>query len=195
MKPMRFGITGSGYMGRTHGEAIRLIGSSEATVAAIWGGSRAPELAKRFGVPCDDTLEALARRPEIDAVVITTASQQHTADALAAIENGKHVLLEKPMALTVADCDSIIAAAKRNRVFLGIAFNLRFRTNRPRPRKSSTQERSERCNPCTGRCCADSTIILAAIRSSAGTNRVIPAFISTACRTASTSCVGIPGPR
>jgi UDP-N-acetyl-2-amino-2-deoxyglucuronate dehydrogenase len=135
MKPIRFGVTGSGYMGRTHAEAIKLIGPDQATLSAVWGGSRAGELAQRFSIPCESTLEGLARRQDIDAVVVTTASQQHTADALAAIENGKHVLLEKPMALTVADCDRIIDAAKRNRVFLGLAFNLRFRTNPPKAKE------------------------------------------------------------
>ncbi len=135
MKPIRFGITGSGYMGRTHAEAIKLIGPARATLSAVWGGTRAPELAKRFSIPSDPTLECLAQRQDVDAVIITTASQQHTADALAALENGKHVLLEKPMALNAADCDRIIDAATRNRVFLGLAFNLRFRTNPPKAKE------------------------------------------------------------
>jgi predicted dehydrogenase len=135
MQPIRFGITGSGYMGRTHAEAIKLIGPAEASLSAIWGGSRAPDLAQRFSVACEPTLESFARRKDIDAVFVTTASTQHTADALAAIENGKHVLLEKPMALSAADCDQIIDAAKRRGVYLGVAFNLRFRMNPPKAKE------------------------------------------------------------
>lgn len=134
MQPIRFGITGSGYMGRTHAEAIKLIGA-DARLSAVWGGTRAPDLAQRFGIACEPTLESFARRQDVDAVIITTASQQHLADAVAVLENGKHVLLEKPMALSVADCDRIIAAAKRSGAYLGIAFNLRFRTNPPKAKE------------------------------------------------------------
>jgi predicted dehydrogenase len=134
MKKIRFGITGSGYMGRTHAEAIKHLGSA-ASLVAVWGGSRAPELARRFGAACEDTVEALARRPDIDAVVVTTPHHLHVKDVLLSLEAGKHVLVEKPMATTVADCDRMLEAAARKGLVLATAYNSRFRNNPPRARE------------------------------------------------------------
>jgi predicted dehydrogenase len=134
MKKIRFGLTGSGYMGRTHAEAIRQLGDS-AELVAIWGGSRAPALAERMGVACEPTVEALMRRPDIDAVVISTPHPMHVHETLLAVAGNKHVLIEKPMATTVEDCDRMIAAAQARQRLVGVAYNLRFRVNLPRVRE------------------------------------------------------------
>jgi predicted dehydrogenase len=134
MKKIRFGITGSGYMGRTHAEAIRYL-SNSAELVAIWGGSRAPALAERLGVACEPTVEALMRRTDIDAIVISTPHQLHMNETLLALESGKHVLVEKPMATKVEDCDRMNAAAAAKKRVLGVAYNLRFRVNLPKVRE------------------------------------------------------------
>jgi len=123
---LRFGITGSGYMGRTHAEAIRRLGAA-ATLVAIWGGRRAPALAAQYGAECEATAEALARRPDIDAIVITTPHHCHIAEAMLALEAGKHILVEKPLATTVADCDRMIELADRRGLVIATAYNERFR--------------------------------------------------------------------
>ncbi|MEO6875231.1 MAG: Gfo/Idh/MocA family oxidoreductase, partial [Opitutaceae bacterium] len=102
MKKVRFGITGSGYMGRTHGEAIQHLGET-AELVAVWGGTRAAGLAGRLRVANAPTLEALMQREDIDAIVITTPHHLHAREAIMALESGKHVLVEKPMATTVED--------------------------------------------------------------------------------------------
>src|ERR1700722_1040187 len=107
MNRIRFGITGSGFMGRTHAEAIKRL-EEDAALVAIWGGSRAPALAKRYGAAWEPTLEALMRRPDIDAVVLTTPHHLHAREALLAMESGKHVLIEKPIATTVEDADRLL---------------------------------------------------------------------------------------
>ena len=71
MAKIRFGITGSGYMARTHAEAIKYL-DARASLVALWGGSRAPGLAERYGIAQEQTVEALARRSDIDAIVVTT---------------------------------------------------------------------------------------------------------------------------
>ena len=133
MKAIRFGITGSGYMARTHAEAIRHLGAA-GKLTAIWGGSRAPELATRYGVENESTLEGLMRRPDIDAVVVSTPHAQHARETLLALDAGKHVLVEKPMATTVEDCDRMIDAAARRSLTLAVGYTLRFRVNAPRAR-------------------------------------------------------------
>ena len=114
--PVGLGITGSGFMGLTHAEAASLV--EETKLVAVAGGSRAPKLAGQYRVAVEPDVAALVRRSDIDAVVITTPHHVHVAEALAAIEAGKHVLVEKPLATTVADCDRIIDAAARRGVVL-----------------------------------------------------------------------------
>jgi predicted dehydrogenase len=134
MNKIRFGITGSGYMGRTHAEAIRRLDQT-AELVAVWGGSRAPGLAARYGIACETSMEALMARPDIDAVVITTPHAMHVAEGMLALKSGKHIMLEKPMATTLEDCDRMIAEAARRRLVIGTAYILRFRNNPIRVRE------------------------------------------------------------
>ena len=134
MKKIRFGITGSGYMGRTHAEAIKYLGDS-AELVAIWGGSRAAPLAARLGAAYEPTLESLVARRDIDAIIITTPHHLHFNEAMQSIESGKHVLIEKPMATKVEDCDRMLAAAAKHQRVITVAHNLRFRVNLPRVRQ------------------------------------------------------------
>ncbi len=129
---IRFGITGSGFMGRTHAEAIKRCAG--ASLRAIWGGTRASGLAAAYGVDCSPSVEALIAREDIDAIVVTTPHSMHAAEALMAIEAGKHVLVEKPLATSVEDCDRLIEAAARRRVVLAVGYQQRFRANNIRAR-------------------------------------------------------------
>jgi UDP-N-acetylglucosamine 3-dehydrogenase len=73
-----------------------------------------------------DSAEKLLKDPEVDAVDICVPGGYHAAIAISAAENGKHILLEKPMATSVRDCDAIISAARRAGVTLMMAHSLRF---------------------------------------------------------------------
>ena len=125
--PMRFGIIGSGFMGMTHAAAIAQ--SPGAQLVAIAGGQRAPGLAEQHGVALEADASALIRRDDIDAVVITTPHHLHAAEAVDAFEHGRHVLVEKPMATTLDDCDAMIEASRRSGRMLGVGFHQRFRRN------------------------------------------------------------------
>ena len=126
MEKIRVGIAGSGFMGRTNAETVaRYLSGAE--LAAVVGGSRAPALAREYGVDCEASVEALAARADIDAILISTPHAQHAGHAVAAARGGKHILLDKPMATTVEDCDRIIAAAREAKVKLMIMFGQRFR--------------------------------------------------------------------
>lgn len=130
MNKIRFGITGSGYMGSTHAEAIKRL--PNATLIAVTGGSRAPGLAERHGIACEPSVEALLRRSDIDAVIVTTPHHLHVSEAVPALEAGKHVLVEKPLATSVADCDRMIAAAVGGKLTLKVGYQQRFRANNAR---------------------------------------------------------------
>ena len=120
-------------MGRTHAEAVRRLPNAE--LVAVAGGSRAPGLAERYGMALEPDYQALVRRKDIDAVVVTTPHHVHVQETLAAIQEGKHVLVEKPMATTVEDSDKMIAAAKAAKLTLAVGYQQRFRVNNVKARE------------------------------------------------------------
>jgi predicted dehydrogenase len=123
---LRIAILGSGYMGRTYAEGIVKF-NSRVKLVAVSGGRRAPGLAADYGVEYEPTYEGLLARADIDAVLIATPHADHHDQVVAAAEAGKHVLVEKPMATSVAECDSMIAACQRAGVMLEVIQTLRFR--------------------------------------------------------------------
>ena len=124
---LRLGVIGVGAMGARHAENIAR-GVPEATLVAVFDAQAAgaPRIATTLG--CDHTasLDELLRRSDVDAVVIVSPPRFHAEHAIEALEAGKHVLLEKPMALSLADADRIIAAADRAGRRLQIGFMRRY---------------------------------------------------------------------
>ena len=109
------GILGAGFFGAFHARAIAAI--EDIRVVAVCAEYQA--LADSFaaehgGKPYGDWRAMLADRA-VDAVAITAPHHLHCELAVAALAAGKHVLLEKPMALSVAECGRIIAAAQTSR--------------------------------------------------------------------------------
>jgi predicted dehydrogenase len=87
----------------------------------------AESFAKEFGARRWYTdWRELLKDDDIDAVYVATPVYLHAEQTIAAIEAGKHVLCEKPMALNVAECDQMIAARNRNKVKLGVAYYRHF---------------------------------------------------------------------
>lgn len=128
MDVLRFCLVGTGRAGRVHARnlAHRI---PTATLAALCDADEAAlgEVAGQFEVnkTFTDYREAVAD-PDIDAVVIVTPTFLHKKIACAAAEQGKHIFLEKPMAITVDECESINAAVERANVRLQIGFMRRF---------------------------------------------------------------------
>ena len=82
--------------------------------------------AEKFEVPFTGDLDEVLANEEIDAVGICSPTQQHAEHAIAAIEQGKHCLVEKPFTRTVAQADEVIRAAEVNEVQVMPVYNLRF---------------------------------------------------------------------
>lgn len=126
MAELRIAILGSGYMGRTHAECIaRHV--TRARLVAVAGGRRAPALAADYGVDHEASHDSLFARSDVDAVLIATPHADHCAQVIAAAAAGKHVLVEKPMATSVADCTRMIEACTRAGVRLQVIQTQRFR--------------------------------------------------------------------
>ena len=121
MNPIRFAIIGSGAIASKHAQAMAAV--PEARLVAVW--SRSPEQGEKFaaelGTEFVAGVDGLAVRPDIDAVTIATPSGAHAASALPFLKQGKAVLCEKPMEITLEKVDRLLAAAKEsNAVLAGV---------------------------------------------------------------------------
>lgn len=111
--PVRLGIAGLGLAGAMLIRAARQ--DSRFTLAAGFDPLARPRetFARDFGARTYDDFAALCADDDIEALYIASPHEFHKTQAIAALESGKHVLVEKPLALTLADCDEVIAAADR----------------------------------------------------------------------------------
>ena len=87
---------------------------------------RAAALAQQYGGTAYETVEELLANPDIAAVSVCAANFAHAELTIAALNAGKHVLCEKPMAITLAECEAMVEAAKKNGKFLMIGHNQRL---------------------------------------------------------------------
>ena len=120
------GILGSGFMGRTWAE-VAANHARGTRLVAVAGGRRAPALAGDYGVPLEQGFDALLARPDVDAVVITTPPDGHGDEGVRAAAAGRHMLVEKPMANTVADARRMVDAADAADVRLAVVSQHRWR--------------------------------------------------------------------
>ena len=126
---VRIGIVGLGRLGRRHAEnlALRVPGASLVAAASPIPEERAWAEATLPGVKTYPGLSELLAHPGIDAVWLVTPTSLHADQVIVALEAGKHVFCEKPLALETADCDKVIAVAdKRPNQLVMIGFMRRF---------------------------------------------------------------------
>ena len=127
MKKIRFAILGCGVIGDVHARAIaELPELCELVALCDVNPARAEEYAKKYNVKAYSDYAEMLRDGEIDAISICTPSGMHADQAIAAIEAGKHVLCEKPMALTTADAERIREAEARSDKKLSVIFQMRY---------------------------------------------------------------------
>ena len=88
--------------------------------------ARAEELARKYGAKAYPTYEALLADPSIDAVSVCAANHVHAEISIAALKAGKHVLCEKPMAISLEECEAMVAAARESGKYLMIGQNQRL---------------------------------------------------------------------
>lgn len=106
------GIIGAGYFGEVHAQAITLLEGARVVAVASGRVDQAESLAARYGGKVHQGWRAVLEDDAVEAVVIATPHHMHTEITVTALGRGKHVLLEKPMAPTVAECDAILAAER-----------------------------------------------------------------------------------
>ncbi len=127
MDKVRIGLIGSGFVSRIHAEALRTVAAAEIVAVASPTEGRAREFAERFSIAYHfrDYRQMLAM-DELDMVVLGLPNDLHCEATLAAASAGKHVVCEKPLCLSLAQADQMIAACRQAQVKLMYAEELCF---------------------------------------------------------------------
>lgn len=123
---LRFGIVGTGMIARYHALAIRetencvLVGACSRTVAS------ANTFCEEENILLFESYKAMLAYPDLDVIVICSASGEHFMQARDAILAGKHVIIEKPMCLTMADADALVALSEKHSTAVCVISQSRF---------------------------------------------------------------------
>ncbi len=124
MKPLRCAVIGVGYLGKFHAEKYQLLSNAELVAVCDLMPDIAKGFAEKFHTTPVTNYKELVNK--VDAVSIVTPTFTHFEIAKFFIENGIHVLLEKPITSTVAEADILIELAKKHKVLLQVGHLERF---------------------------------------------------------------------
>ena len=121
-------IVGCGMIARFHARALADVPGTRVAALVSRQAESAPKMAAELGLQCEQStdLAAVLKRPDVQIVIVTTPSGAHLEPAMAAAQAGKHVVVEKPLEITVERCDRLIEACERNGVKLCTIFPSRF---------------------------------------------------------------------
>ncbi len=120
------GILGTGMIAQHHAKAIGAVEGARVVAFASRSKERAQGMADEFGCRGYGDYSAMLADPEVQIVSICTPSGAHMEPAIAAAEAGKHIVIEKPLEISLERCDRIIDAAQKHGVQLGGVFQSRF---------------------------------------------------------------------
>jgi predicted dehydrogenase len=121
-------IVGCGMIARFHARALAEVPGTRVVALVSRSAANAEKMRRELGLTCDIAadLRDVVQRKDVDVVIITTPSGAHMEPALVAANAGKHVVVEKPLEITLERCDRIIDACAKNRVQLCTIFPSRF---------------------------------------------------------------------
>lgn len=123
---IRFGLIGCGRVAPRHAQSLQQLHETQLVAVADVKESRARHFAEDYGATAYTDYHPLLARPDVDAVSICVPSGLHATVALDALAAGKHVLVEKPIALNLADADRMIERAERLGLRLGVVLQNRY---------------------------------------------------------------------
>ena len=127
VEPMRFALLGAGMVSDAHARSLCELPEAELVVVYSRTAARAMALANKYQVAWTTDLEAVLTRGDLDAVIVATAPYNHAGHSIAAMQAGKDALVEKPMAVSTAECDRMIATARQTGRTLGVVLQNRFK--------------------------------------------------------------------
>jgi predicted dehydrogenase len=123
---LRFGLVGCGEIAAESASALRAAANTQIVFAVDPNAELARDIATRSGAKHATELGALLECRDVDAVLISTPHHLHAPLAIECLRAGKHVIVEKPMATSVAECDQMIAAATAAGRHLSVCYCTRF---------------------------------------------------------------------
>ena len=126
MKKLRSAIIGCGKMAQVHAQALKNIDETELVAVQSRNAEKAAATAARFGVKAYSDIAEMIQREQVQVVVICTPHPAHRQAAVIAMQNGAHVLTEKPLAVSLDDCDAMMEAAAMHNKQLGMVSQRRF---------------------------------------------------------------------
>ena len=125
---LRFGLIGTGWIGQHHG--MNVVANKHAELVGVFNPTEAKAKAfvQRSGSKATvyKSYEELLKREDIDAVVIASPNAAHAEQAIASAEAGKHIYLEKPMAITLEDCRRVVKAVQKAKVKCDMGYHRRL---------------------------------------------------------------------
>jgi scyllo-inositol 2-dehydrogenase (NADP+) len=126
-EPVRVGVLGYGYAGRSfHAYLVGLEPRLRLTAIASRDVGRRERAAREHGVATFETLDGMLADGDVDLLIIATPHDVHARQAIQAMEAGKHVVVDKVMALSLEEADAMIAARDRNGVLMSVFHNRRW---------------------------------------------------------------------
>ena len=125
-QPIKAAIVGTGFIGPAHLEALRRIPNVEVVALVEVNQALADEKAKQLGIPRAYVFADMLKQDDIDAVHICTPNFLHFSQAKAVMEAGKHVICEKPLAISLEEAVELVQLAKTTGLVNAVHFNLRY---------------------------------------------------------------------
>jgi predicted dehydrogenase len=126
MRKLTTGLVGCGKVGHIHAAALQSLPESEFVAVCARSLEKANAFAEKYRVAAFTDVREMIAKAGVEVVFICTPHPQHAAPAIAAAQAGAHVLVEKPLAASLADCDAMLAAARAGNVTLGTISQRRF---------------------------------------------------------------------
>jgi UDP-N-acetyl-2-amino-2-deoxyglucuronate dehydrogenase len=126
MKTLKTALVGAGKVAHLHAQALQSLPESEFVGVCSRPSDKLRDFASRYGVPAFTDVPEMVRKTGAQAICVCTPHPGHATPTIAAARMGVHVLVEKPMASTLADCDAIMAAAREGGATIGVVSQRRF---------------------------------------------------------------------
>jgi UDP-N-acetyl-2-amino-2-deoxyglucuronate dehydrogenase len=126
MRKIRTAIVGCGKVGHLHAAALKNLPESDFVAVCARSSEKANAFAEKYGVAAFTDVAEMIAKAKVEAICLCTPHPQHAAPTITAAKLGVHVLVEKPLASSLADCDAMLAAARENKTIISTVCQRRF---------------------------------------------------------------------
>src|SRR5450432_3432617 len=126
MRKIKTALVGCGKVGHLHAAALKSLPESEFVAVCGRTVEKAKAFAEKYSVAAFTDIREMIAKAKVEAICLCTPHPQHAAPTIAAAQLGVHVLVEKPLASSLEDCDAMLAAARENKTIVSTVSQRRF---------------------------------------------------------------------